>query len=275
MVAAGAASLIDCRRICKVFEGRTGSVTALDGMDFEIAEGELLTIVGPSGCGKSTLIRLIAGLIPITSGEISLSGRSVAESKANIGFVFQQATLLPWRSVFDNVMLTAEVCRLPMSQAAERTRDLLHLTGLGGFEQAYPHELSGGMQQRVALARALLSDPPILLMDEPFGALDALTRDRMQFVLLRIWEETRTTILFITHSIPEAILLAERVVVMTARPGKVMDILPVDLDRPRSLKTKTADAFKAMEVKIGSMLGLEDPEAEPGLEAAISKERFS
>ena len=275
MVAAGAASLIDCRRICKVFEGRTSSVTALDGMDFEIAEGELLTIVGPSGCGKSTLLRLIAGLIPITSGEISLNGRSVEESEADIGFVFQQATLLPWRSVFDNVMLTAEVCRLPMTQAAERTRDLLHLTGLDGFERAYPHELSGGMQQRVALARALLSDPPILLMDEPFGALDALTRDRMQFVLLRIWEETRTTILFITHSIPEAILLAERVVVMTARPGKVMDILPVDLDRPRSLKTKTADAFKAMEVKIGSMLGLEDPEAEPGIEAATSKERLS
>ncbi len=275
MVAAGAASLIDCRRICKVFEGRTSSVTALDGMDFEIAEGELLTIVGPSGCGKSTLLRLIAGLIPITSGEISLNGRSVEESEADIGFVFQQATLLPWRSVFENVMLTAEVCRLPMTQAAERTRDLLHLTGLDGFERAYPHELSGGMQQRVALARALLSDPPILLMDEPFGALDALTRDRMQFVLLRIWEETRTTILFITHSIPEAILLAERVVVMTARPGKVMDILPVNLDRPRSLKTKTADAFKAMEVKIGSMLGLEDPEAEPGIEAATSKERFS
>jgi len=275
MVAASAASLIDCRRICKVFEGRTGSVTALDGMEFEIGEGELLTIVGPSGCGKSTLIRLIAGLIPITSGEISLSGRSVEESKADIGFVFQQATLLPWRSVFDNVMLTAEVCRLPMAQAAERTRDLLHLTGLDGFEKAYPHELSGGMQQRVALARALLSDPPILLMDEPFGALDALTRDRMQFVLLRIWEETRTTILFITHSIPEAILLAERVVVMTARPGKVMDILPVDLDRPRSLKTKTEDAFKAMEVQIGSMLGLEDPETEQGMEATAGKERIS
>jgi NitT/TauT family transport system ATP-binding protein len=261
-------SLIECRRLNKIYEGRTGSVTALQDLDFEVSQGELVTIVGPSGCGKSTLIRLIAGLIPKTSGEIQVNGRSVDEADADIGFVFQQATLLPWRSVFENVMLTAEIYGLSKAQASQRTLDLLHLTGLDGFEKAYPHELSGGMQQRVALARALLNDPPILLMDEPFGALDALTRDRMQFVLLRIWKETKTTILFITHSIPEAILLAERVIVMTARPGKVLDILPVDLDQPRTLKTKSEDTFKAMEVQIGSMLGLEEPEE--AMEAAPS-----
>ncbi|MEE8110781.1 MAG: ATP-binding cassette domain-containing protein, partial [bacterium] len=186
-------ALIECRRLCKVYEGRTGSVHALDSFDLEVVQGELVTIVGPSGCGKSTLIRLIVGLIPMTSGEIRIRGRSAAESDDEIGFAFQQPTLLPWRNVFDNVMLTAEVCGLNRTEASERTWDLLHLTGLQGFERVYPHELSGGMQQRVALARALLNDPSILLMDEPFGALDALTRDRMQFVLLRIWKETRTT----------------------------------------------------------------------------------
>ncbi len=267
---------IEIDGVGKVYQEDTPEpIVAIDRIDLDIERNQFITIVGPSGCGKSTLLHMMGGFISASAGEIRLDGAAIDGPGPERGIVFQHFALFPWKTVMGNVEYGLVEKGMRKAERRELAQHYIDMVKLTGFENVFPNRLSGGMQQRVALARALLSDPPILLMDEPFGALDALTRDRMQFVLLRIWEETRTTILFITHSIPEAILLAERVVVMTARPGKVMDILPVDLDRPRSLKTKTEDAFKAMEVQIGSMLGLEDPETEQGMEAAADKERFS
>lgn len=217
----------------KVYRSSRGEVTALSDITLQIRRGEFVSIIGQSGCGKSTLLKMTAGVTATTSGAIHVAGHAVRGPASDLGMVFQTPILLEWRDVIDNVMLPIEILRRDRQAAHERARELLKLVGLGGFENRYPAELSGGMQQRVAITRALIIDPPILLMDEPFGALDALTRDEMAAELLRIWEETRKTILFVTHSIDEAVLLSDRVVVLTPRPGRVGMVLEIDLPRPR------------------------------------------
>jgi len=222
--------------------GRT-QVHALAGISLEIGAGEFITIVGQSGCGKTTLLKILAGLLQRSAGSVTLRGRPVDEPSRDIGIVFQDPVLLPWRTVFDNVMLPVEVLGLEGKASANRARELLGLVGLAGFEDKYPHELSGGMRQRVAIARALVHDPSLLLMDEPFGALDAMTREFMNLELLRIWKESGKTIVFITHSIPEAAFLADRVIVMSARPGRIKEIVEVKLPRPRDLDMMASDEF--------------------------------
>jgi len=218
-------------------------VQALAGISLDIAAGEFVTIVGQSGCGKTTLLKILAGLLPRSAGTVTLRGAAVDGPSRDIGIVFQDPVLLPWRTVFDNVMLPVEVLGLDRVATGARARALLTLVGLAGFEDKYPHELSGGMRQRVAIARALVHEPSLLLMDEPFGALDAMTREFMNLELLRIWQESGKTVVFITHSIPEAVFLADRVIVMSARPGRVKEVVTVDLPRPRDLDMMASDRF--------------------------------
>jgi NitT/TauT family transport system ATP-binding protein len=233
---------------------RRDLVHAVADITLHVGENEFVTLVGPSGCGKSTLLKLVAGLVPLTRGRITVRGAPVSEPFADVGFVFQQPVLLPWRTVLDNVLFSIEMLGLEPRAYRKPAEDLLELTGLQGFETKYPRELSGGMQQRVAICRALLPDPGLLLMDEPFGALDAMTREEMSFELLRIWEERRKTILFVTHSIPEAILLADRVVVMTPRPGRIARVLDVDLPRPRTMDLEFDPRFKAHSDEVRSLI---------------------
>ncbi|WP_162577635.1 ABC transporter ATP-binding protein [Variovorax sp. PBL-H6] len=230
-----------------VYQAESGPVEALRDISLTVHEGEFVALVGPSGCGKSTLMRAIAGLRPVTSGRILVDGAKVEKPIPKVGMVFQAALLLKWRSVLDNVLLPAELSGLDPSKYRERAHRLLQMVGLGDFTEKRPGELSGGMQQRASLCRALILDPPILLMDEPFGALDAMTRDDMNLELLRIWGEdqaahggTRKTIVFVTHSIPEAVFLADRVVVMSPRPGRVANIHEVRIARPRTAETRAA-----------------------------------
>jgi NitT/TauT family transport system ATP-binding protein len=222
------------------FRSKRQVTVALDGVSLAVAPGEFVSLLGPSGCGKSTLLKIAAGLVAPTAGSVTLLGRPVREPQRDIGFVFQRAALLEWRSARKNILLQAEMRDLPRAKAEERADRLIEMAGLRGFEAAYPHELSGGMQQRVALCRALLHEPPILFMDEPFGALDALTREQMNVELYRIYRETGTTIVFVTHSIPEAIYLSNRVVVMTPRPGRIAEILDVGLPVERDYGTTMA-----------------------------------
>lgn len=211
-------------------------IAALEPTRLLVKEGEFVGVVGPSGCGKTTLLNLVAGLLQPTTGEVRFRGTRMTGPSREIGVVFQRPVLLPWRRIIDNVLLPVEVMGLtPKAKYAERARELLALVGLAGFEHTYPQELSGGMQQRAAIARALVYDTALLLMDEPFAALDALTREEMNMELLRIWQLTGKTIVFVTHNIPEAVLLSDRIVVMTPRPGRVREIIDVDLPRPRSL----------------------------------------
>ena len=239
----------------KTYRTRRGDVVrAVEDVTLHVAENEFVTLVGPSGCGKSTLLKLVAGLTPATRGAIRVRDTAVREPFPDVGFVFQQPVLLPWRSVLDNVLFSVEMLGQPPRQYRRQAADLLELTGLGGFETKYPRELSGGMQQRVAICRALLPDPSLLLMDEPFGALDAMTREEMSLELLRVWEERRKTILFVTHSIPEAILLADRVVVMTARPGRIARVLTIDLPRPRTMELEFDPRFKAASDEVRSLI---------------------
>ena len=239
----------------KTYRTRRGDVVrAVEDVTLHVAENEFVTLVGPSGCGKSTLLKLVAGLTPATRGAIRVRDTAVREPFPDVGFVFQQPVLLPWRSVLDNVLFSVEMLGQPPRQYRKQAADLLELTGLGGFETKYPRELSGGMQQRVAICRALLPDPSLLLMDEPFGALDAMTREEMSLELLRVWEERRKTILFVTHSIPEAILLADRVVVMTARPGRIARVLTIDLPRPRTMELEFDPRFKAASDEVRSLI---------------------
>ncbi|MFF7200214.1 ABC transporter ATP-binding protein [Streptomyces sp. NPDC008141] len=216
------------------FRTKNRDVTALEGVSLDVAPGEFVAIVGPSGCGKSTLLKLVAGLLKPSAGDVRLAGEQVRGPRHDIGYVFQRAALLEWRSARRNILLQAEMRRMPGTTARRRVDELIAMTGLGGFEDAYPHELSGGMQQRVALCRALLHEPPVLLMDEPFGALDALTREQMNVELNRIWRETGTTVLLVTHSISEACYLADRVVVMSPRPGTITEIIEVGLPAERN-----------------------------------------
>jgi NitT/TauT family transport system ATP-binding protein len=234
---------ITVKAIGKRYASRHGPVTALDDVTFAVGEGEFVAVVGPSGCGKSTLLKILAGLLPASGGQAMLRGTPIAGPRRDIGVVFQSPVLFPWRSVLDNVLLPVDVQRLGRERHERVALDLINLVGLGGFEHRYPWELSGGMQQRVAITRALVHDPAMLLMDEPFGALDAMTREHMNLELQRIWIEKRKTVLFITHSIPEAVFLADRVLVMTARPGRLLDDVQVNLGRPRALEVMNTPEF--------------------------------
>ena len=230
-------------RVLKVYRSRRGVVPALDEINLEIREHEFVSIVGPSGCGKSTLLMIVSGLLSASLGEVRIGGQRVDGPHTNLGFVFQRDVLLDWRTVLQNVMLQCEIRKLDRRQYLGRARELLAQTGLDAFADRYPHELSGGMRQRVAICRALVHDPPLLLMDEPFGALDALTREQMNSDLLRIWQQRRKTVLFITHSIPEAVILSDRVVVMSPRPGHIEQIIDIDLPRPRGQEVRESSAF--------------------------------
>jgi NitT/TauT family transport system ATP-binding protein len=228
----------------KIYGTRDGeAVHALQDINLDVSDGEFVSIVGPSGCGKSTLLKILAGTLARTRGEISMQGRALAGPSRDLGVVFQAPVLLPWLTVLQNVMVPARIQRRNQAECAARARDLIEMAGLRGFESKYPAELSGGMQQRVGICRALVHDPAILLMDEPFGALDAMTRETMNDELQRIWSQRRKTVLLVTHSIPEAVHLADRVVVMTPRPGRIVEVIDVDLPRPRVLEMQNTPEF--------------------------------
>jgi len=216
--------------------GRSDAPThALDDVRLDIAPGEFVALLGPSGCGKTTLLKILAGLIDGYQGEAWLEGRPITGPSLDVGVVFQEPTLLPWRTILDNVLLPAELVRMDLTAATERAMALMAKVGLSGFEHKYPKELSGGMRQRAGICRALVRDPQVLLMDEPFGALDAMTREFLNIELQRLWLGSGKTVVFVTHSIPEAVFLADRVVVMTPRPGRIAEVIPIDLPRPRRL----------------------------------------
>ena len=239
------ADVIAVDRLSLTYGGSGEGVLALSDITFSISDGEFISVVGPSGCGKSTLLKILAGLLPPSAGQASLKGTQITGARRDIGVVFQTPVLFPWRTVLGNVLLPADVQGLDKVKMQKRAMDLIRLVGLEGFENRYPRELSGGMQQRVGIIRALIHDPAILLMDEPFGALDAMTRESMNVELQRIWMESGKTVLFITHSTSEAVFLADRVIVMTPRPGKIGDVFKVDLPRPRKLDVMNTEAFGA------------------------------
>ncbi|HZY40670.1 MAG TPA: ABC transporter ATP-binding protein [Anaerolineae bacterium] len=239
---------LNVERVGHIYDDHNGHVEALDDISFEIAPGEFVCIVGPSGSGKSTLLRILAGLIPPQQGRVWLDGQLVDAPARSIGMVFQKANLMPWRSVRDNIALPLELANVSSTEIDRRAAELIELVGLNGFAQTYPHGLSGGMEQRVAIARALIHHPSILLLDEPFGALDALTRERMALELTRIWAAQKTTaqkttVVMVTHSIQEAVFLSDRVLVMTDRPGRIARDVSVTLPRPRDLSVLQAETF--------------------------------
>jgi len=252
------ASAVACRNVSVRFVTDRRTVTALDNISFAVERGGFLSLLGPSGCGKSTLLRVVADLVAPTSGQVAVFGLSPQEARQNrsLGFVFQDAALLPWRTALQNVELPAEVGGFRgLPSGAPTPRELLKLVGLEGWEQNFPHELSGGMRQRVSIARALLGGPRLLLMDEPFGALDEITRDRLNEELRRIWQETGTTILFVTHSVYEATFLGEEVLVMSANPGRVREVVPIDLPRDRDLSIRETEPFVRIAAKLRGLLG--------------------
>ena len=245
-------TLLSIRNLKKVYTTREGELEALGSVSFDVGVQEFVSIVGPSGCGKTTLMRIIAGLMPQTSGELIVDKEEFDPQK-EVGFVFQKALLLDWRRVIDNVLLPIEILKLDRKKYVSRAMELLELVGLKGFERCYPNELSGGMQQRVSIARALIHDPKLILMDEPFGALDAITREKMNFELLRIWAEAKT-VLFVTHEINEAVFLSDRVVVLSARPSRMVGAVEIDLPRPRTLEQKLLPEFSRYSLDIYNML---------------------
>jgi NitT/TauT family transport system ATP-binding protein len=229
-------------------------IVALSGIDLTIFENEFVSIVGPSGCGKTTFLSVVDGLMPATSGQVLVDGVIVSRPGPDRAVVFQDSSLLPWRTVIGNVIYGLECAGATAAMARERSQHFIELVGLSGFEDRYPYELSGGMQQRVNLARALVMDPQILLMDEPFAALDAQTRELMQEELLRIWSEAGKTVLFITHQIDEAVILSDRVIVFSARPGRVKATIDVPFERPRSLRLKRSPRFHEIEDRIWHLI---------------------
>ena len=242
---------LDIAEVRKTF----GTGVAVERAAFTVEGNEFVSIVGPSGCGKSTLLRMVAGLIPPSAGRITVGGRVVSGPIADVGMVFQSPVLLPWRTTLANILFVAEVGGKKASAHRHRALELVKLAGLRGFEDAYPHELSGGMQQRAAICRALLLNPPLILMDEPFGALDVMTRERMAFELQKIWGASKNTVLFVTHSITEAVLLSDTIVVMTPRPGRIQDIVKVDLPRPRESSVLEHPRFIELSARVRKGIG--------------------
>ena len=253
--------LISVKRVSKIFEdsgvNTGGSVEAVGRVDFHVQRGEFVSLLGPSGCGKSTLLDIVAGLEPPTSGEVLIAGQTVKGPHPKTAMVFQSMSVFPWRTALENVEFGIELKGMEKKARREKARQVTQLVGLAGFEDKYPSQLSGGMNQRLAIARALALDPEILLMDEPFGALDEQTRFLMGLELLRIWEETRKTILFVTHSIAEAIQLSDRVLVMSARPSVIREEIPILLPRPRTIETLTTDIATQIERRIWDILKVE------------------
>lgn len=243
----------------KVYHTRDRDILAVSDVTMDVDEGEFVSLVGPSGCGKSTVLKILADLIKPDGGTVQIGAPGANfDPSRDIGMVFQQALLLKWRRILDNVMLPAEIIGLPVKETRERARDLLAMVGLAGYEDRYPYELSGGMQQRAAIARSLIHDPKLVLMDEPFGALDALTREKMNLEIQRIWQASNKTILFVTHSIQEAVFLGTRCAVLTAGPARMADNFRIDLPHPRKLSVKSQDAFGAYTQRIYGLLNLED-----------------
>lgn len=240
-------------QVCKSFAD--GSVVALEDANFAVKEGSFISLVGPSGCGKSTLLRLLAGLIPATNGHLTVNGSKVVSPRQDVAMMFQRATLLEWRTAIENVLLPSEMIRTPTVKDKSRAMELLNLVGLGDFAFSFPAQLSGGMQQRVALARLLQTGADILLLDEPFGALDEFTREKLNLELLRIVDDVKATTLFVTHNITEAIFLADEVYVMTPRPGQIARIVPINLERPRKLSVQTSPEFNMLVDEVRDTLG--------------------
>ena len=240
--------------VYKEYQGRSGKTIALNGVNLEIKENEFICVVGPSGCGKSTLLNIIAGLLEPTSGTVTLDGKVIEGTGVERGVVFQQYALFPWRTVLKNVMFPLEMKKVPKEEAEAIARKYIKSVGLEGFEKSYPKELSGGMKQRVAIARAYAVNPSLLLMDEPFGALDAQTRTQLQTELLKTWEEEMKTCFFITHDVEEAILLASRVVVMSARPGRIKEVIDIDIPYPRDQESKMLPRFTELKNYIWNMV---------------------
>ncbi|WP_203565944.1 ABC transporter ATP-binding protein [Aurantimonas aggregata] len=250
---------IHLQNVRKIYRTAGREFLAVSDVTLDVAEGEMVSLVGPSGCGKTTVLKILAGLHDADGGTVSIgSASSPFEPGRDVGMVFQQALLLKWRTVLDNVLLPAEIIGLPMKAARERARDLLEMVGLGRFGDKYPHQLSGGMQQRAAIARALVHDPKLILMDEPFGALDALTREQMNLEMLRIWSRSRKTIVFVTHSIQEAVFLGTRCAVLTAGPARMADTFAIELDGPRNIGIKTSPAFGSYTSRIYEQLGFRE-----------------
>jgi NitT/TauT family transport system ATP-binding protein len=245
---------LEFRDLSKIYTTDDGPVRALDGISISQREGEFLSILGPSGCGKSTLLMIAAGLIPLSHGSVSVQGQRIVKPRTDVGIVFQSPVLLEWRTALGNVMMQAEARKMDRAAAERRAYELLGSVGLSGFEHKYPDQLSGGMRQRVSICRALIHNPPQLLMDEPFGALDALTRDQLVLDIQRIWNETRMTVLFITHSVAEAVFLSDRVIVMTPRPGQIDQIIDIDLPRPRTLAMRETPEFAGYNRRILDLL---------------------
>jgi NitT/TauT family transport system ATP-binding protein len=253
---------IRVERLCKVYRSTDGTeVKALSEVSFTIGRGEFVSIVGQSGCGKSSLLKILAGLLSKTSGTIFIEGQEPDGPRRDIGIMFQKPLLLEWRRVLDNVLLPVEIYRLDRKKYEEKAHKLLGTAGLADFLRKYPFELSGGMQQRVALCRALVAEPSLLLMDEPFGALDTLTRQKMGFELLRLWEEWKSTVLFVTHDVDEAVMLSDKVLVMSSRPGRILGSFTVDLPRPRQIFAKDTSEFIHISSRIRRCLWEEAPDA--------------
>ena len=255
------APMTEAAGIGKVFGEGAAAVAALEAVDLTIRQGEFVSLIGPSGCGKSTLLRIIGDLTAPTSGTIAINGKPAARARLDrdYGMVFQAPVLMDWRTVAKNIELPLEIMGYPADERRRRSRELLELVELGTFADRHPWQLSGGMQQRVAIARALSFDPKLLLMDEPFGALDEMTRERMNTELMRIWQRTGTTIVFVTHSIPEAVFLSTRVVVMSARPGRISQVVDIDLPGDRSFATRESDAYFRLVTKVREALRHDDP----------------
>jgi NitT/TauT family transport system ATP-binding protein len=250
-------------RATKHYKTQTGSVHALENLNLEIEKGEFICILGPSGCGKSTLLWAMSGLHELTSGQVVLNGTPVTSPRPEIGMIFQEANLLPWRNLEQNILFPFEIKKIDPAPAQPRIKRLLEEVGLAGFENKFPRELSGGMQQRASIVRCLSYDPEVILMDEPFGALDAFTRDEMNLLIQRLWMETGKTIIFVTHNVSEAIFLADRVVVLTPRPGRLAHIFPVDLPRPRTIEMTFEPDFirSVIEIKRTIETGVYTPQA--------------
>jgi NitT/TauT family transport system ATP-binding protein len=266
------ASFVTIRNVTKKYRVKGGEVTAIENLSIDIRRDEFVSILGPSGCGKSTLMMMVAGLAGTTSGRILIDGVRVTKPQTHLGIVFQQPMLLDWRTIKANLMLQAEIRKLDLSIYEDKAQKLLERVGLGAFAERHPFELSGGMQQRASICRALLHDPPLLLMDEPFGALDAMTRDDLNLELQDIWRSSPKTVLFVTHSISEAVFLSDRVIVMSPRPGRVAAELDIDLPRPRDLRARETPEFGAYTNKIRDIfesLAVVRRYAEPQVQQAV------